>query len=104
MIVIEGRYAVKGVGAMGTNLAGIKEGDAVALVAEPSNPHDSHAIRVEAPEPGRNEGRLLGYVPRDVAKHMNAADYTASVALVLPHPETGQPAGLRIDIKQRVST
>ena len=36
----------------------LKEGDALALVPEPGNPHDPNAVRVEW------RGRKLGYVPR----------------------------------------
>jgi len=39
-------------------LAGLRPGDALALVPEPGNPHDANAIRVEA------GGRQIGYVPR----------------------------------------
>lgn len=38
--------------------AQLKIGDALALVREPANPHDAHAVRIEW------NGRLLGYVPR----------------------------------------
>jgi hypothetical protein len=47
----------------------IKPGDALALVREPSNPHDSNAIRIEW------QGHMLGYVPRrdnaDLARQMD---------------------------------
>lgn len=36
----------------------MKEGDALALVREPDNPHDPRAVRVEW------QGRQLGYLPR----------------------------------------
>jgi hypothetical protein len=36
----------------------LREGDALALVREPDNPHDVHAVRVEW------HGRMLGYLPR----------------------------------------
>lgn len=36
----------------------MKPGDALALVREPDNPHDAHAVRVEW------RGRRLGYLPR----------------------------------------
>jgi hypothetical protein len=36
----------------------LREGDALELVAEPANPHDPNAVRVEW------RGRMLGYVPR----------------------------------------
>jgi len=36
----------------------MREGDALALVREPRNPHDANAVRVEW------RGRMLGYLPR----------------------------------------
>ncbi len=36
----------------------LKVGDALALVREPANPHDTRAVRVEW------NGHMLGYVPR----------------------------------------
>ena len=36
----------------------LKVGDALALVCEPGNPHDTRAVRVEW------NGHMLGYVPR----------------------------------------
>jgi hypothetical protein len=47
----------------------MKRGDALALVREPSNPHDPNAVRIEW------QGRMLGYVPRkdnaDLARQMD---------------------------------
>lgn len=47
----------------------LKRGDSLALVREPSNPHDANAIRIEW------RGRMLGYVPRkdntDLARQMD---------------------------------
>ena len=47
----------------------MKVGDALTLVREPDNPHDSNAVRVEW------RGHKLGYVPRrenrSVAQHMD---------------------------------
>jgi hypothetical protein len=37
----------------------MRQGDEVALVREPDNPHDPNAVRVEW------NGHLLGYLPRD---------------------------------------
>lgn len=52
----------------------MRAGDALALVREPANPHDSNAIRLEW------RGRMLGYVPRrengDLARQM---DFGAAV-------------------------
>jgi len=36
----------------------MREGDALALVREPENPHDGNAVRVEW------RGRMIGYLPR----------------------------------------
>jgi hypothetical protein len=83
---------VKGTGAMSIDLSGISEGDPVALVAEPKNPHDPHAIRIE------HGGRLVGYVDRNLANRIVAEQYVGEVSAVLPHPETGVPAGLRVSI------
>lgn len=85
----------KGTGAMNVDLTGIAEGDPVALVAEPENPCDSHAIRLE------HGGRLVGYVDRNLAARLVAGDYVGAVAQVLPHPVTGLPAGLRVSIERR---
>ena len=38
--------------------AEMREGDALALVREPENPHDANAVRVEW------RGHMLGYLPR----------------------------------------
>lgn len=50
----------------------MKTGDALVLVREPQNPHDSNAVRVEW------KGQPLGYVPRrdnaDVARQMDRGE------------------------------
>ena len=84
---------VKGVAAMGIDLSDIGVGEVALLVPEPENSHDAHAIRVEV------RGRLVGYLDRHLAARINAADYRATVGAVLPHPETGKPAGLRLDLR-----
>jgi hypothetical protein len=89
--------AVKGTGAMNIDLRGLTEGDTLELVAEPDNAYDPRAIKVE------RKGRLLGYVPKELAARISADDYSASVAIVLPHPETGIPAGLRISIERKAA-
>ena len=47
----------------------IKAGDRLTLVREPSNPHDTNAVRIEW------QGHMLGYVPRrdnaDLARQMD---------------------------------
>lgn len=85
---------VKGTGAMNVDLRGIAEGDVIALVAEPTNKFDPHAIRVE------HGGRLVGYLAKELAARIKASDFHGSIAYVLPHPETGVPAGLRISIER----
>jgi hypothetical protein len=79
---------VKGVAAMQVDLTGIDEGDPLALVAEPENQYDSHAIRVE------HDGRRIGYLDRNLAARITADTFRASVAAVLFYE--GEPKGLRI--------
>jgi len=45
---------------------GCKDVGSYALVREPDNPHDPHAIRVEI------AGRVMGYIPRGIAKDLAA--------------------------------
>jgi hypothetical protein len=65
-------------------------GRRLALVPEPDNEHDPHAIGIW------DEGRGLqaGYVPADVARELAAADWQA-VALT-EFFEAGHRAGLRV--------
>lgn len=86
---------VKGVSAMNVDLTGIAEGNPVELVPEPTNPYDPRAIRVEI------GGRLIGYLDRQFAARHEAHDYIAAVSLVLSHPETGKPAGLRLQLERQ---
>ena len=86
---------VKGTGAMSIDLRGIADGDAITLVAEPENKFDPHAIRVE------HDGRLVGYLAKELAARIRADDFEGTVAAVLPHPMTGVPSGLRISIERR---
>ena len=48
---------------------GLKRGDSLTLVREPTNPYDPNAIRIEW------QGHMLGYVPRkenvDLARQMD---------------------------------
>lgn len=42
----------------------LRAGQSLRLVTEPDNPHDDHAVRIEA------AGRHLGYVPRARNRHV----------------------------------
>lgn len=88
---------VAGTAAMGIDLSGIAVGDPVSLVAEPDNQYDPHAIKVI------HGGRHVGYLQRAFAATHRAKDYQATVSAVLPHPVTGKPAGLRLNV-ERVPT
>lgn len=62
----------------------MKVGDVLALVREPSNPHDGNAVRVEW------RGNQLGYVPRKdnaaVARHMDGGgNVEARISKLQPH-------------------
>lgn len=88
--------AVRGIQAGGYGISHCLDRDPVELVPEPDNAYDPHAIRVVSAS-----GGMLGYVPADYAAVMNAADWTAVIAAVLPHPKTGAPAGLRLTLTRR---
>ena len=55
----------------------IKEGDALILVAEPSNQYDPNAVRVEFSSLNQDRDIMLGYVP--AAK----GDYSSKVSAAL---------------------
>ena len=90
--------AVAGVSAGSYDISHVLEGDTVQLVAEPDNAHDPNAIQVLAAD-----GSMLGYIPASYAAVMDAPDWSGRVAAVLTHPETGAPAGLRLDLMRKVS-
>jgi hypothetical protein len=67
----------------------MKVGDALALVRESDNPHDSNAVRVEW------QGHALGYVPRrenrTVARHMDGGGRVeARISKLQKHPNAWQ--------------
>ena len=67
----------------------MKEGQALALIREPENTHDSNAIRVEW------RGEKLGYLPRKenkaVAAAIDAGDkIDARIAKLREHPDPWQ--------------
>jgi HIRAN domain len=67
----------------------MKVGDALTLVREAGNPHDSNAVRVEW------HGRQLGYVPqrenRAVAQHMDRGGRVeARISKLQQHPNAWQ--------------
>ena len=88
--------AVRGIQAGGYDISHCLDGDRVELVPEPTNEYDPHAIRVDAAT-----GETLGYVPADYAAVIDAREWSAVIATVLPHPQTGAPAGLRLTLKRR---
>jgi hypothetical protein len=93
--------AVAGVKAMDSDLTRIQEGHEVELRAEPSNPHDAHAIQVIGwYHMARSEaGHVLGYVPRDWAAVLTADQWVATVHRVLEHE--GKRAGLRLKLRRK---
>lgn len=49
----------------------VKVGDHLSMVAEPSNPYDSNAVRLEFPE---DDGTyMVGYVPAKISAEVAAA-------------------------------
>lgn len=88
--------AVAGIVAGGHDISHVLDGDPVVLVAEPANPFDAHAIRVDSVN-----GETLGHLPAKWAAALDAGDWTARVDFVALHPETGAPAGLRLELKRR---
>jgi hypothetical protein len=78
--------------------AQMREGDALALVREPANPHDANAVRVEW------RGRKLGYVPRRenaaVAWGLDrGAVLRARVSRLVEHPNPAKRIGIEIYIE-----
>lgn len=77
----------------------LSEGDALALIREPDNPHDARAVRVEW------RGVMLGYLPR-VENHAVAAALDAGetvegrIAALARHKNPWQR--LRIDVFVRL--
>jgi len=67
----------------------------VALVPEPSNEFDPHAVRVDAVT-----GETFGYIPKDWAAVLVAGEWRATVSAVLANPRTGAPAGLRLALRR----
>ena len=77
------------------DLAILKPGDPLELVAEPYNPHDRHAVRVHL------HGRHLGYLPREsnhVVSHLlrQGAPLKAEVAWLCPQLNPHLPLTLHV--------
>lgn len=70
-------------------------GQRLALVAEPDNEHDPHAIGVWDAE----RRVQAGYVPAEIARDLNADDWQA--VSIWEFFERGQRAGLRVLIAPR---
>lgn len=80
-------------------LALLKPGEKLHLVREESNPHDSNAIRIE-----REEGRQVGYLRREIAKHLaplidGEAAYQATVSQITGG-EAGQSLGVNLFVRR----
>jgi hypothetical protein len=90
---------VRGIQAGGYDISHCLDGDPVELVPEPNNEFDRNAIRVDAVT-----GETLGYLPADYAAVMESREWSASILVVVLHPVTGAPAGLRLALKRRVET
>lgn len=77
------------------HLLSLKIGDALALVAEPANPHDRHAVRVHHGE------RHVGYLPRE-SNHVvsrllrQGAPLRAAVAWIDPTSDFATPLTLHV--------
>jgi hypothetical protein len=76
----------------------MKVGDALSLVREPDNRHDSNAVRVEW------RGQPLGYVPRrenrTVAQHMDrGGQLEARVSKLLEHRNPWQRVEFEIFVR-----
>ena len=74
---------------------GFAPGRRLALVAEPANEHDPHAIGIW----DADRQAHAGYVPADVARELNAEEWQA-VSLREFH-EDGRRAGLRVLLAPR---
>jgi hypothetical protein len=79
-------------------LVHVTEGDnsvpAVRLVQEPDNEHDPNAILVcQGPE-----DIALGYIPKEVASQIKAADWNVRSARVLVHSEHSDRPGLELHL------
>ena len=75
----------------------MKVGDALALVREPDNPHDSNAVRVEW------HGQQLGYLPRlensAVAAEMDRGSRVeARIAKLRNHPNPWQRVLIEVHV------
>ena len=73
----------------------MREGDRLALIREPNNSHDPHAIRVEW------RGEKLGYLPRaenrDVAQAMDrGTPVSGRIGRLVAHPNPWKR--LRVDV------
>ncbi|WP_296412367.1 HIRAN domain-containing protein [Zoogloea sp.] len=73
----------------------MREGDRLALIREPDNPHDAKAVRVEW------RGTKLGYLPRaenrDVAEAMDqGAPVSGRIGRLVAHPNPWKR--LRVDV------
>lgn len=83
---------VRGSKEMPINYRNVKIGEPVRLVAEPYNPYDRFAIKVT-----REDGYVLGYIPRRLAERMDASQWSRGrVAEVLYRRPGIKSAGLRI--------
>lgn len=76
----------------------MKVGDALTLVREPANPHDTNAVRVEW------RGQSLGYVPRrenrTVAQHMDrGGNVEARISRLLEHRNPWQRVEFEIFVR-----
>jgi hypothetical protein len=74
--------------------ADMRPGDALALVREPANPHDTNAIRVDW------NGRTLGYVPRTRNSALAAAlDEGAPITARVSRLQSNRNPRLRVEFE-----
>lgn len=76
----------------------LQPGDALDLVAEPDNPHDPRAIRIEA------RGHRIGYVPRSENRPLvrlleQGAELRARVAGVQAHGESWEAVRVGVSLR-----
>lgn len=83
------RVAVAGVSWHQEVVARVKVGDELYVVAEPDNPHDANAYRVEF------QGELVGHLPKGVAARLHGDGYVSFNGVVDAIVGT-EVAGLRV--------
>jgi len=58
---------------LGICIGEVQVGDNLVIIAEPTNPYDSNAVRLEFASQKRNEQIMVGYVPKTFSASVSAA-------------------------------